>query len=115
MEIGIDGVDIKRFEGIEKNKRLLKKIFTPKEIKYCLERRPAAQHFAARFAGKEAVIKGLSRYDISLAPNEIEIVNHAKNYPEVNFLKKLPAEMECKISLSHANHIALAQVLILKK
>lgn len=115
MEIGIDGVDIHRFEGIEKNKRLLKKIFTPKEIKYCLERKPSAQHFAVRFAGKEAVIKGLSRYNISLAPNQIEIINHPDKFPIVNFLKKLPVPMECKISLSHANHIALAQALILKK
>jgi holo-[acyl-carrier protein] synthase len=37
----------------------LNRVFTPGEIKYCQSRKQATQHFTARWAAKEAVLKAL--------------------------------------------------------
>ncbi|EKD63228.1 MAG: 4'-phosphopantetheinyl transferase [uncultured bacterium] len=112
MEIGIDCVDICRFKGIEKNKRLLAKIFTKKEVEYCISRRSHAQHFAVRFAAKEAVLKALMCYGESVPFNKIEIINGTNGKPEVNLIGR-KHKFKCKISLSHSREIAMAQALII--
>ena len=53
-------VCMNRFEEILGNKKFLSKIFTEKEIEYCMKRADPKKHFAVRFAGKEAIIKALS-------------------------------------------------------
>ena len=57
--IGVDCVDISRFEDLKAH--FIKKVYTRKEIKYCRSKMAPAQHFAGRFAGKEAVIKAMDR------------------------------------------------------
>jgi holo-[acyl-carrier protein] synthase len=46
--IGIDLVDIERFERVKP--RVRERLFTPAEAKYCVLQRRPALHFAARFA-----------------------------------------------------------------
>ena len=76
MRIGVDCVEITRFESKHfTDISFLKKIYTDGEIDYCLSRKPSSQHFAVRFAAKEAVRKCF-RDDFSLTMKEIEIVNH---------------------------------------
>jgi len=59
--IGVDIVDVKRFESIiyRWRERFLRRVFTDKEIKYCNTKKHPAQRFATRFAAKEAFIKAL--------------------------------------------------------
>lgn len=59
--IGIDLVEIDRIERmIEKyGDAFLTKVFTPEEIGFCSARAKPAQHYAARFAAKEAALKAL--------------------------------------------------------
>ncbi len=58
--IGTDVVEIDRFAAsLERRPRLAERCFTPAEAAYCLSRGFPAQHFAARFAAKEAVGKAL--------------------------------------------------------
>ena len=59
--IGIDLVEIDRIERmIEKyGDAFLTKVFTPEEIAFCSARAKPAQHYAARFAAKEAALKAL--------------------------------------------------------
>jgi len=61
--IGIDSVEIERFiDWVSHSKEKLKKIFSDKEIMYCLDNKgKAAERFAARFAVKEAFYKALSQ------------------------------------------------------
>ncbi len=56
--LGIDATDIPRIEKAiaDHGDRFLQRIFTAGEIDYCRARRRAAQHFAARFASKEAAM-----------------------------------------------------------
>jgi len=58
---GIDIVEIARFRKIlaGSGDRFLKRVFTPEEQRFCLAKQNPAQHFAARFAAKEAVFKAL--------------------------------------------------------
>ncbi|KKP36915.1 MAG: Holo-[acyl-carrier-protein] synthase [Candidatus Peregrinibacteria bacterium GW2011_GWA2_33_10] len=114
MEIGVDCIPISRFKNIEKNKNLLKKIFTEKEMEYCLKRKPSKQHFAVRFAAKEAILKALYPLNIILPLNQIEILNQEKTgQPYVN-IKNLPKKLNIKLSLSHAGNMAIAHALIYK-
>jgi holo-[acyl-carrier protein] synthase len=58
--IGIDIVENERFaRALARRPRLAERVFTPAEREYCLTRPDPAQHFAVRFAAKEAVGKAL--------------------------------------------------------
>lgn len=63
--IGVDLVDVKRFESIifRWQHRFLKRVFTDNEIRYCNKKKHPAQRFATRFAAKEAFIKALTPKD----------------------------------------------------
>ena len=54
----------------------ISRVFTPEEIRYCQSRKQATQHFAGRWAAKEAVLKALGtgwRRGISWRDIEIRI------------------------------------------
>jgi holo-[acyl-carrier protein] synthase len=104
--IGIDVVDVSRFNSFDNNDNKTQKLFSDYEIKYCLNYKKPAVHFAGIFAAKEAVSKalGTSKYPFI----ELEI-RHAKDgSPEVwNKDKKLSV----KVSISHTSGIAVAVAL----
>ena len=59
--IGVDIVDINRFKNMDykNNKKFYQKIFLDSEIEYCLKFKNSEQHFAGKFAAKEAVKKAV--------------------------------------------------------
>jgi len=59
--VGIDLVDIARIEKIRSKWKMkfLKRVYSDGEIAYCEGRAAPAQHYAARFAVKEAFLKCL--------------------------------------------------------
>lgn len=58
--VGTDVVEIDRFAAsLERRPRLAERCFTPAEAAYCRSKPFPPQHFAARFAAKEAVGKAL--------------------------------------------------------
>lgn len=59
VAVGIDAVDVARFAHWHaKSYTSLQRIFSPDEITYCLQNAQlSAQHFAVRFAAKEACAK----------------------------------------------------------
>ncbi|MDX6548120.1 MAG: holo-[acyl-carrier protein] synthase, partial [Gaiellales bacterium] len=60
MRVGIDMIEIDRVRAaLEKRPRFADRVFTERERRYCFSRPNPAQHFAARFAGKEAVGKAI--------------------------------------------------------
>ena len=60
MHVGVDLIEIERVaRSIERYPRFRERVFTEAEREYCDSRRNPAQHYAARFAGKEAVGKAL--------------------------------------------------------
>ena len=59
--IGTDIVEVLRIEQmIERHGELfLRRVFTENEVGYCSARKAASQHYAGRWAAKEAVLKAL--------------------------------------------------------
>ncbi len=75
--IGIDIIEIDRVEkALARRPRLRERLFSSREIAYCLERSRPAASFAARFAAKEAVRKACSLGETEkvMPWREIEII-----------------------------------------
>ena len=116
--VGTDIIEVSRIQdGIEKLKdQFIKKIFTKKEIEYCEKTGMMKyQHYAARFAAKEAIFKADSsklkdKYEINWQNAEILPAKYGR--PNVNFIKLpdyLIEDLEyIDISLSHIKEIAIA-------
>ena len=119
MEIktGIDIIEIERVKKcIEETKgKFCERVYTEKEIEYCESRKAQKyQHYAARFAAKEAVFKAISsmlsdKYDINW--NEIEILNDDTGRPYVNILNHDIKSENIDISISHCKEYAVANVI----
>jgi len=112
---GVDIIEIRRIKKtILTNKRFLKKVYTPSEIAYCNSKKNKWQHFAVRFAAKEAVWKALGKKDIW--HRDISVKNTKDGKPEVVLSKKYK-ELEKKISLSlsHTDDYAVAFAILNKK
>ena len=114
---GTDIIEIERIkrEIDQHGKKFINRIYTEDEINYCESKRLAKyQHYAARFAGKEAIFKAVSKrldnkYDITWT--SVEIVNDKNGRPKVNILdEKLEKIKEIDISLSHCKEYAVAMV-----
>lgn len=113
--IGIDLVDIGRFTlSSTTTQTFLTLCFTPAEQQYCLSKSNPAQHFAARFAGKEAVIKALSGMALYLERNKIEILNQENGRPYLilHTDNKKILQLKSDISLSHSDTSAIAFVIL---
>jgi len=121
---GIDIVEVFRMrDAINKwGDNFLTKVFTNKEIRYSNSKRFAPQHFAARFAAKEAVVKafGVAR-KYPLNWTDIEIFNNEEGKPVILFsndalkLKKRKKVNEVVVSMSHSKNYAVANVILLRK
>ena len=115
FEVGVDIVENSRFTPeVLEDKLFMEKYFTENEREYCFSQANPAQHFAARFAGKEAVVKALYGFGIRCRLWEIEIIQDELNVPRVVTRKILvpPNEMIIKISLSHTDSISTAYAII---
>jgi len=116
--IGTDIEEIKRFENIHDPvfTAFLNKNFTRTELDYCLSKDAPAPHLAARFAGKEAVIKALSSLNIPhIFYPAIEIVNNEQGVPCVRVNTEYNEKLHIKLSLSHSSGMALAFCIILQE
>ena len=121
VKCGTDIIEVERIrEAIEKhNDKFLNEIFTDKEIEYCDSKKNMRyQHFAARFAAKEAVFKAISellkdKYDITW--KDIEILNDENSRPYVN-LNKIDSLKDIEsidISISHIKDYAIATCIVM--
>lgn len=79
---GVDLLLIQRFKRVleRHRERFLRRIYTEREIDYCRDRLP---ELAARFAGKEAVMKALGTGVRGVRWREIEILANARGKPVV--------------------------------
>jgi len=124
LGVGIDIVEVKRVEALltKWGERFLKRIFLPKEIAYCSRKKYPPQHYAARIAVKEAVLKAFGEgWTEKIDWKDILVKRTRKGQPEIELLgkgKKLKEEMSVKnilVSLSHADEYSVAQALLVGK
>ncbi len=120
--IGVDIIEIDRIKNsIEKfGKAFTEKIFTSVEIEYCESKKNKVQHYAARFAAKEAVIKAMSKdQPQGFKWTDIEIFNELNGMPGVKlfgkFLQILGDDKEIKISISHSHNYVTSFAVLHKK
>lgn len=119
------GVDIIEVDRIKRNiensgEKFLNRVFTDNEIEYCNSKNlQKYQHFAGRFAAKEAVFKAISRSldnKYSVSWKDIEIVNDNQGRPELKLSNVDTKKIESMdISISHCELYAIANVSILYK
>ena len=108
--LGLDIVEISRIRTLaRRNPRFLTRVFSADEIRYCRGKRRAWQHFAVRFAAKEAVWKAMG--DGGLALKDIAVSRDGLGPPGV-LLRGKPAK-RIRISLTHSDDYAAAVALLL--
>lgn len=118
--IGTDLIEVERVaEKMEKKAGFKELVFSPAEIIYCETKANRYEHYAARFAAKEAFLKAIGTgWRSGTAFNEIEVYNDAEGKPELRFLgitANTVAEMKAGkifVSLSHLKTMACAMVII---
>ncbi|MEW5975122.1 MAG: holo-ACP synthase [Acidobacteriota bacterium] len=121
LGVGIDIVEIEklRLAMMRRGERLRNRAFTPYEIEYCEDRANKFQHYAARFAAKEAVFKAIgSGWRDGVGWHDVEVQNALNGRPSLvlsgktlEFADRLGAR-HCWVSLSHTDEYAVAQVVL---
>ncbi len=116
--IGVDIIEIDRIrQSIETSgDAFLNKIFTDDEIAYCTSKKDRFQHFAARFASKEAVSKALSTgWAGEFRWKDVEVKNNNNGKPTVLLhgeLQRLLSGSSILLSISHSHNHVVAMALI---
>ncbi|HSL87968.1 MAG TPA: holo-ACP synthase [Ignavibacteriaceae bacterium] len=121
LGIGIDIIEIDRVkESIDRfGDHFLNKIYTPNELEYCLSKHNKYQHFAARFAAKEAIYKALSsEWGSDISWQDMDIMNEPNGLPVVKFSGNLKEfvnkDKSIKISMSHSDNYVACVAIVFK-
>ncbi|MCB2204297.1 holo-ACP synthase [bacterium] len=116
--IGVDIEEIRRFEELtgKWGRRFEEKVFTAEEIAYCEGKTLPPQHFAARFAAKEAFAKAIGTgWTGAFRWSDVEVRNDELGKPELllhNSLQERFGTMRLHLSLSHGGSYVTAMVVI---
>jgi holo-[acyl-carrier protein] synthase len=121
VAIGIDIIEVARIrEVLARTPRFRERVFTAAERAYCDSRGAvAAQHYAARFAAKEAALKalqtgwrgGISWQDVEVASRDSGAPYLVLHGPVLELFKDSGAAA-AHLSLSHTTEHAIAQVVL---
>ena len=107
-------------ETLARSARFTERVFTERERDYCTRRGAvAAQHFAARWAAKEAFLKALGTgWRDGIAWHDVEVAHRDSGAPYLivtgkarELFDKLGATA-IHVSLSHTTEHAIAQVML---
>jgi holo-[acyl-carrier protein] synthase len=123
VSIGIDIIEVARIrEVLLRTPRFVERVFTPAERAYCDGRSAvAAQHYAARFAAKEAALKALQTgWRGGIGWQDVEIASRDSGAPylilhgPVRELFEKTGAAAAHLSMSHTSEHAIAQVVLEK-
>jgi len=123
MIVGI-GVDLVKISRIEKagnsHPGFLERVFTEKEREYCERKKYPPQHYAARFASKEAILKAFGTGLTSgMKWTDIEVLRGDGGGPIVNIsgaardLADLKGVKQVLLSYSHDEGYAVAHAVLI--
>lgn len=99
----------------------LQRVFTEQEIRYCQRRKEAIQHYAGRWAAKEAVMKTLGTgFTRGVGFQDIEVQNRRSGQPAIKLrgtaqdvAKRLGID-DVLISISHCRAYATATAIAIQ-
>ncbi|MDR1053243.1 MAG: holo-ACP synthase [Planctomycetaceae bacterium] len=115
--IGTDIIECERISRMLLRHRdnFVRMVFTELENQYCSDRKNSSQHYAGRWAAKEAVMKALGTgWVAGLAWTDIEVVNQSGGKPIINLhngATKIANQLgiiEIQISITHCESHAVA-------
>lgn len=123
MIIGI-GIDISEQERIRASiaqfgQQFVEKLFTTQEIAYCERYRDPTEHYAGKFAVKEAFMKAIGtgrRQQVTF--KDIEVLNQSSGAPQIvlhgstQTLTDVLGVTQIHVSVSHSANIAVAVVIL---
>ena len=117
--MGLDVLPVARMARLAReNPGIEDAIFTAPELRYCLGKRRAMEHLAARFAAKEAVLKALgSGLGQRMRWTDVEIVTGVFGRPSVRLHGEVLAFARRRgvtgvdVSLTHTSELAAAHAL----
>lgn len=116
---GTDIIEIGRIkDSIERLESFKRRIYTKSEIEYCESKgEQRYQHYAARFAAKEAIYKAISpllENKLGSSWTDVEIIHNKEGKPQVHFIDtQFETIKNIDISLSHCKEYAVANVVVL--
>lgn len=122
LGIGTDIVECLRIaQMIDRHGELfITRVYTPFEIRYCQSRRQATQHFAGRWAAKEAVLKALGTgWRRGISWRDVEVRNDSAGRPIVALgggareIVEQQRIAQVLVSISHCRSHATAYALAL--
>jgi holo-[acyl-carrier protein] synthase len=116
VNVGLDVIEIRRIRRALDRPRFRERCFTEAERADCDSRPNPAQHYAARFAGKEAVGKALG-CGVRFTWREIEISGRPKPGVQLSGRTKAWAERvragRIDLSMTHSKELAAAICVVL--
>jgi holo-[acyl-carrier protein] synthase len=125
LGIGIDAIEVVRFADWHMMPHeQLARIFSPKEIVYCLQSQDkGAQRFAARFAAREAFFKAFNQFQPDAQIpfltwcKKLAIIKDEQGVPslQVDWPPKLINTPDVLLSFTHLKEMAIAWVILQKK
>lgn len=117
--IGTDIVKISRLNSWIENQNLINRFFNEKEIVTEKSKQYLLEHYASRFAAKEAFVKAMGTGFLNFEMKDIFVTNNDLGKPILNveksaleFLKKRCGNFNIHLSLSHEKEYAIAFVII---
>lgn len=101
--------------AMERTPRILRRIFTDEERAYCERRARPAEHYAARFAAREAVLKALGTgFSDGIGLKDVSVSRDESGRPKAVLVGRA-AEIaqsqgvrEIALSLTHTREVAVA-------
>jgi holo-[acyl-carrier protein] synthase len=121
ISIGIDIIEVARIrEVLLRTPRFVERVYTRTEREYCDSRGAvSAQHYAARFAAKEAALKALQTgWRGGISWQDVEILARQSGAPYLVFTGQVLEVFEkfgatqTHLSMSHTSQHAIAQVVL---
>jgi holo-[acyl-carrier protein] synthase len=117
---GIDIIEVERIANrVGRDNGFRELVFSPGEISYCETKAFPFEHYAGRFAAKEAFLKAIGRgWDSGIHLYEVEVSHDEKGRPQLMLLGKTANELaslgirSIHVSLSHLKSYATAIVIL---
>ncbi len=118
--VGTDLVEVQRIERLlSERENIQSNIFTLEEIRYSQSKSYPYQHFASRFAAKEALFKALGTgLSGDLDWRDVEVGNERSGKPGLRLSAKTASKahdmgvVHCMVSMSYTKEYAIAFVLL---
>jgi holo-[acyl-carrier protein] synthase len=121
--LGLDATEIERIAAsVDRyGERFLKRVFTERELEYCMRRRNPAPHLAGRFAAKEAGMKAIGTgHAFGVLWRDLEVVRQG-GPPQLQFHNAAARHFErlgasrALLTITHTDTLALAHVILIGK